>query len=87
MLVELDRGIDRGILTIAPSADTRRWDLDWLRRWLREPERPPARAEWHLVPDFREALAEAERGGGTILVTGSFHTVGDVMQALGLHSL
>lgn len=87
MLVELDRGIDRGILTIAPSADTRRWDLDWLRRWLREPERPPACAEWHLVPDFREAMTLARGGSGTILVTGSFHTVGDVMQALGLHSM
>ena len=84
MLVELDRGIDRGILTIAPSADTRRWDLDWLRRWLKEPDRPPAHASWHLTPDFRQALAEAQSGSGTILVTGSFHTVGDVMQALGI---
>jgi dihydrofolate synthase / folylpolyglutamate synthase len=84
MLVELDHGIDRGILTIAPSADTRRWDLDWLTRWLREPNRPPARAEWHLVPDFSQALAAAQAGGGTILVTGSFHTVGDVMTAIGL---
>ena len=84
MLVELDRGIDRGILTIAPSADTRRWDLEWLRRWLKEPNRPPARAAWHLTPDFRQALAEAQSGSGTIVVTGSFHTVGDVMQALGM---
>ncbi|HEX9895266.1 MAG TPA: Mur ligase family protein [Gemmatimonadales bacterium] len=84
MLVELDNGIDRGILTIAPSADTRRWDIEWLRRWLKEPHRPPARAQWHLTPDFGEALAEAQRGSGTIVVTGSFHTVGDVMRTLGL---
>lgn len=83
MLVTLDGAIDRGVLTIAPSADTRRWDMEWLRRWLREPDRPPARASWHLVPDFREALREVQAGAGTIVVTGSFHTVGDVMEALG----
>jgi folylpolyglutamate synthase/dihydropteroate synthase len=36
------------------------------------------------VPDFHAALAEVQRGAGTILVTGSFHTVGDVMSELGL---
>lgn len=84
MLVQLDDVIDRGVLTVAPSADTRKWDLEWLRRWLQDPGRPPARAEWALVPDFDEALAAAEFGAGTILVTGSFHTVGDVMVARGL---
>jgi dihydrofolate synthase/folylpolyglutamate synthase len=76
--------VERGILTVAPSADTRRWDLAWLGQWLQDPERPPARAEWALIPDFDEALAAAEFGAGTVLVTGSFHTVGDVMVARGL---
>ena len=84
MLVRLDAGIDRGICTIAPSAAGRRWNLWWLQRWLRDPSRPPASAEWRLTPDFRQALREAEEGAGTILVTGSFHTVGDVMTALGM---
>jgi dihydrofolate synthase/folylpolyglutamate synthase len=84
MLVILDQVIDRGVLTVAPSADTRRWDMDWLRRWLKEPDRPPAHATWSLVPDFREALAQVQQEAGTILVTGSFHTVGDVMEVLGL---
>jgi len=84
MLVQLDGVIDRGILTVAPSADTRKWDLDWLRRWLKDPARPPARAEWALLPHFDEAMAAAEHGAGTVLVTGSFHTVGDVMTARGL---
>ncbi|HET9292819.1 MAG TPA: folylpolyglutamate synthase/dihydrofolate synthase family protein [Gemmatimonadales bacterium] len=87
MLVRLDSVVDRGILTVAPTAAQRGWDLGWLARWLKEPERPPARAEWHLVPDFREALARAESGAGTVLVTGSFHTVGDVMEALGIGSV
>jgi dihydrofolate synthase/folylpolyglutamate synthase len=83
MLVELDRVLDRGVLTVAPTAASRGWDAAWLRRWLAKRSRPPARAAWTLVPDFREALAVAQRDAGTILVTGSFHTVGDVMEALG----
>ena len=84
MLVELDRGIDRGVLTVAPTAAGRGWTTEWLTAWLNDPSRPPAHATWHLEPDFGRALAQAQEGAGTILVTGSFHTVGDVMLALGL---
>jgi dihydrofolate synthase/folylpolyglutamate synthase len=84
MLVQLDEVVDRGILTVTPSAEGRRWDMEWLRRWLKDPARPPARAVWQLVPEFREALRRVQAGAGTVLVTGSFHTVGDVMQAVGL---
>ncbi|HET8650874.1 MAG TPA: Mur ligase family protein [Gemmatimonadales bacterium] len=87
MLVELDQVIDRGVLTIAPSTMGRRWDLAWLRRWLADPDRPPARATWTLIPDFAAALHEVQAGAATVLVTGSFHTVGDVMLALGLASV
>jgi dihydrofolate synthase/folylpolyglutamate synthase len=84
MLVQLDRVIDRGILTVAPTAASRGWNAVWLRRWLRDRGRPPAKAVWTLVPDFGEALATVQEGAGTVLVTGSFHTVGDVMTALGM---
>lgn len=84
MLVQLDRVIDRGVLTIAPTAAARGWDIEWLRRWLKDPNRPPAHAEWTLIPDFTEAIETAQEGAGTVLVTGSFHTVGDVMQNLGM---
>jgi dihydrofolate synthase/folylpolyglutamate synthase len=84
MLVRLDRAVDRGVLTVAPTAAGRRWDLSWLERWLRDPTRPPARAEWALEPDFQTALARVQEGAATVLVTGSFHTVGDVMVALGM---
>ena len=84
MLVQLDRVIDRGVLTVAPTAASRGWGAAWLRRWLSDPSRPPARAAWTLVPDFHAALREVQQGAGTILVTGSFHTVGDVMAELGL---
>jgi dihydrofolate synthase/folylpolyglutamate synthase len=84
MLVELDRVIDRGILTVAPTAAERGWDTRWLRRWLSDRGRPPARSEWTLIPSFSEALERAPEGAATVLVTGSFHTVGDVMTALGM---
>ncbi|HSR91589.1 MAG TPA: Mur ligase family protein, partial [Gemmatimonadales bacterium] len=84
MLVRLDSVIDRGILTIAPTAAGRGWDIEWLRRWLKDPNRPPPKAQWSLVPDFGEALAQVQEGAGTVLVTGSFHTVGDVMGAMGM---
>jgi dihydrofolate synthase/folylpolyglutamate synthase len=84
MLVVLDGAIERGFLTVAPTAATRGWNLEWLERWLRDPSRPPARAQWSLVPDFEEAIRLVQQGAGTALVTGSFHTVGDVMAALGM---
>jgi dihydrofolate synthase/folylpolyglutamate synthase len=84
MLVRLDALVDRGILTIAPTAEGRGWDLGWLSEWLARPDRPPAHAEWHLEPDFERALRDVQVGAGTVLVTGSFHTVGDVMAALGM---
>jgi dihydrofolate synthase/folylpolyglutamate synthase len=84
MLVALDRVIDRGVLTVPPSAAGRRWNLDWLQQWLERSDRPPARAKWNLIEDFPTALDTVQRGAGTVLVTGSFHTVGDVMAAIGL---
>jgi len=84
MLVMLDTVIDRGVLTMAPTAAARGWNVDWLDQWLADPSRPPARASWKLIPDFEAALREVEREAGTVLVTGSFHTVGDVMNVLGL---
>jgi len=84
MLVWLDAVVDRGVLTVSPSAAERGWDLGWLQTWLARSDRPPARAQWVLVPDFAAALREVQVEAETVLVTGSFHTVGDVMEALGL---
>ena len=87
MLVRLDGVIDRGVLTIAPTAANRGWDTAWLTEWLRDPQRPPPRSQWSLLPDFSRALREVEQGAGTILVTGSFHTVGDVLVTLGMEAV
>jgi dihydrofolate synthase/folylpolyglutamate synthase len=84
MLVTLDGAIDKGVLTMAPTAAERGWDAAWLKDWLHRADRPPARAQWSLVPDFHQALAAVQEGAGTVVVTGSFHTVGDVMSELGI---
>ncbi len=83
MLVLLDRVVDVGILTVAPTAAERGWKPAWLAEWLASADRPPARGEWHLIPDFEAALRRVEADAGTVLVTGSFHTVGDVMATRG----
>ena len=78
ILGELAPAIDRFILTIAPSAPPeRRWDPEEVRRF--------AAAEGlnaEVEADLDTALAAAKKGRGTLLVTGSFHTVGDVMSRL-----
>jgi dihydrofolate synthase/folylpolyglutamate synthase len=84
MLVTLDQAVDRGVLTMAPTAAGRGWNFDWLDRWLSDPSRPRARARWTVDQDFRSALRRVQEGAGTVLVTGSFHTVGDAMQELGI---
>ena len=62
MLVQLDRVIDRGILTVAPTAASRGWNAVWLRRWLRDRGRPPARASWTLVPEFARGAGDGAAG-------------------------
>lgn len=84
MLAMLEAHVDRGFLTVAPTAAGRRWDLAELARWLDDPARGAARGRWTVVPVFAEAVRAAEAGAGTVLVTGSFHTVGDVMAHLGM---
>ena len=78
MLEVLGAAVDRLVLTRAPSAPLERaWDLAEAAAWARE-RGLAAAAE----PDFGAALAAAERTGGTVLVTGSFHTVGDALARL-----
>jgi dihydrofolate synthase / folylpolyglutamate synthase len=70
--------IDRFVFTTAPSAPAeRRWNPDDARAFAKE-QGLDARSE----PDLDAALATARKTRGTLLVTGSFHTVGDVMSRL-----
>jgi len=84
MLGSLDGAVDRGVLTVAPTAAGRGWNLDALKQWLGDRASGPGTVPWVIEPDLARAVALAQQEAGTVLVTGSFHTVGDVMQLLGL---
>lgn len=78
MMRALSGAVDRFILTNAPTAPAS-------RAWVATEALAFASGEgWaaELVPDFDEALRLAPSRGATVLVTGSFHTVGDAMSRL-----
>lgn len=64
------------------------------RLWVTTPPTAPEDRRWHLQdvgtafpgatvePDFDRVLADSQVDAGTVLVTGSFHTVGDAMARL-----
>lgn len=70
--------VDRFVLTNAPSAPSNRaWPLSEATAYAQQ--RLYATVE---EPDFERALHLADAEGATVLVTGSFHTVGDAMARL-----
>ena len=78
MMTSLAPQVDRFVLTVAPTApESRLWDpaeaaaFAAAQGWAATVER-----------DFVRAVAAAEAGAGTVLVTGSFHTVGDLLARL-----
>lgn len=78
MLRVLGRVGSHFVLTMAPTAPaSRAWDLAEVAAFARD-EGLSAES----VPDFDSALAKARAIGKTVLVTGSFHTVGDAMARL-----
>jgi dihydrofolate synthase/folylpolyglutamate synthase len=71
MLQILRPVVDKLVLTVPPSIPVmQRWSLDDLD------------ALSHFDPDFTRALDDIQQGAETVLVTGSFHTVGDAMARL-----
>jgi dihydrofolate synthase/folylpolyglutamate synthase len=71
------------VLTVPPSApEARRWDPAAVAGALD----PPPGVAVRVIPDFASALRRVTTLAphGTVLVTGSVHTVGDAMQALGI---
>lgn len=78
MLDALAPVVDHFVLTDAPSAPAS-------RAWLLADAVAYARSKGYAVaalPSFDEALSHADASAGTVLVTGSFHTVGDAMARL-----
>lgn len=91
MLAGLGDVVDGIWLTTPPTAPPdRRWDLEDVGQEVRRSGgpghlRPPGRLHGHppiIEPDFDRALREVQEGAGTVLVTGSFHTVGDALARL-----
>ncbi|MEO7822156.1 MAG: folylpolyglutamate synthase/dihydrofolate synthase family protein [Gemmatimonadaceae bacterium] len=78
MILALATGVDRFVFTNAPSAPANRvWDASEAYEFARDEGLVS-----ELEPDLGAALARAEQHGGTVLITGSFHTVGDAMSRL-----
>ena len=75
---ELAPAVDRFLFTNAPSAPAeRRWDPAEARSFARAQG-----LEADLEPDMDAALALGQERSETLLITGSFHTVGDAMSRL-----
>jgi dihydrofolate synthase/folylpolyglutamate synthase len=73
MLALLAPAVDRLVLTMPPSIPTlQRWSVSDVSAG------PVAQVE----PDFDAALRDVQDGAATVLVTGSFHTVGDALSRL-----
>jgi dihydrofolate synthase/folylpolyglutamate synthase len=77
MLAYLRPAVDRLVLTTAPSVPgPQRWQAgDFADRLVGD-------AACEFEPDFDRALQAVQAGAQTVLVTGSFHTVGDAMARL-----
>jgi len=80
MLERLASTLDHLILTVPDGVpESRRWDVDRAAGQL-------AAGKVEVVPDFGEALEVARRrsrASGTVVVTGSVHTVGEGLKRLG----
>lgn len=74
----LGPAVDRLVITNAPSAPVeRRWNASEAHAYA-----VGHNIAAELEPDLDAALVRAQKRCGTLLVTGSFHTVGDVMSRL-----
>jgi dihydrofolate synthase/folylpolyglutamate synthase len=87
MLPPLVETSDAVILTIPDSAPPSRvWNPAQVAEWLeKRPGTPPVR----VIPSLAAAVGRASTLAphGTVIVTGSFHTVGDAMAVLGVPSV
>jgi dihydrofolate synthase/folylpolyglutamate synthase len=78
MMRVLSRVVSRFVLTTAPTAPaSRAWNLEEALDFARS-----IGADALADADFQHALASARAGAATVLITGSFHTVGDAMSLL-----
>jgi dihydrofolate synthase/folylpolyglutamate synthase len=80
MLVPLQQSVDHVLLTEPPTAPAdRRWDP---AEALRAAPAENTTVERNFTAALERVHAQAAAAGGTVVVTGSFHTVGDALTAL-----
>src|SRR5262249_3396770 len=80
MLAALRPPVGQRTVTVPPSIPLmQRWSMADFDTPTDRPSDSPT--VW-FEPDFERALHDIQEGAGTILVTGSFHTVGDAMARL-----
>ena len=78
MMRALAPHVDRFVLTLPPSVPAdRAWSTEDAHAFAASHGWPAS-----IEPDFDRALAVAQEGAATTLITGSFHTVGDAMARL-----
>ena len=78
ILGALAPAVDGFVISDSPTAPaSRRWDAEEAAEFARSTGRPV-----HLERDFERAIAFATHEAATVLATGSFHTVGDIMERL-----
>lgn len=78
MIECLARDVDAFTFTLPDTApERRRWDLARLEREL-----GGLSVAHEFEPDFAAALERVQEGAATVIVTGSFHTVGDALARL-----
>ncbi len=83
IITTLSGVVDRFVLTNAPTApESRAWSIDDAYGWARE-----CGFDVTMERNFDFALAQASVSGATVLITGSFHTVGDAMERLQVNPL
>jgi len=73
------RGLAEQIVLVAPPSApaNRAWDVNAALAFAQSSELPAT-----IGTNFAAAVADAPLNGGTAIVTGSFHTVGDALHVL-----
>ena len=83
MLDRLIPEVDRLMLTVAPSvAPEKRWLREEMASWAATQAEARVDTPVDFEPDFARAVEAVQEGAVSVLVTGSFHTVGDALARL-----
>jgi len=79
MMIVLSKGVDEIVLVAPPTAPpSRAWNPDVALAYAAEQG-----INARIDRDFSNAVSAGSRTDGTVVITGSFHTVGDALVALG----